>query len=81
MVTRCTPRPVSALRYAGSVETSVLPSPVFISAIQPKCSAAPPMTWTSKWRWPSTRRAASRTVANASGSRSSRSSPRSSRAL
>ena len=29
------------------------------------------MTWTSKWRWPSTRLPASRTVAKASGSRSS----------
>ena len=70
---RCTPRPASALRYDGSVATSVLPSPVFISATQPRCSAAPPMSCTSKWRWPSTRRPASRTVANASGSRSWRS--------
>ena len=41
----------------ASVATSVLPSPVFISATQPKCSAAPPMIWTSKWRWPSVRAA------------------------
>ena len=34
------------------VLTSVLPSPVFISATQPKCSAAPPINCTSKWRWP-----------------------------
>ena len=31
------------------------------------CRAAPPMTCTSKWRWPSVRLAASRAVANASG--------------
>ena len=33
------------------------------------------MSCTSKWRWPSTRQAASRTVAKASMSRSSRISP------
>ena len=54
------------------VETSVLPSPVFISAIQPKCSAIPPISWTSKGRWPSTRHAPSRTTAKASIRRSSR---------
>ena len=37
------------------------------------------MTWTSKWRWPIVRLAASRTHANASGSRSSSDSPASSR--
>ena len=37
----------SAFRYTGSVETRVLPSPVFISAIHPKCSAMPPISWTS----------------------------------
>ena len=42
------------------METRVLPSPVFISAIQPKCRAAPPISCTSKWRWPITRLAASR---------------------
>ena len=37
------------------------------------------MIWTSKWRWPSTRLAASRTVAKASGIRSSSVSPPASR--
>src|SRR3954447_26713398 len=46
----------------------------------PWCSAAPPTSWTSKCRCPSVRLAASRTVANASGSRSSRLSPSASRA-
>ena len=46
----CTPRPVSAFRYAGSVATRVLPSPVAISAIVPSCSTMPPMSCTSKWR-------------------------------
>src|SRR3954465_9120817 len=41
----------------------------------PWCSAAPPTSWTSKCRCPSVRLAASRTAANASGSRSSRLSP------
>ena len=63
------------MRYTGRVETRVLPSPVFISAIQPKCRAAPPISWTSKWRWPMVRLAASRTVAKASTSRSLSSSP------
>ena len=63
------------------METRVLPSPVFISAIQPKCSAMPPIIWTSKWRWPSTRQADSRTTANASTNRSSRFSPCSRRSL
>src|SRR5688572_12893575 len=45
----------------------------------PRWSAAPPISWTSKWRWPMVRRAASRVVANASGSRSSRGSPSSMR--
>ena len=60
------------VEVGGQRETRVLPSPVFISATQPKCSAAPPMIWTSKWRWPSVRLPASRTAANASGRRSSR---------
>ena len=34
-VTICTPFPVNAFRYAGSVATKVLPSPVAISAIRP----------------------------------------------
>src|SRR5919198_1837796 len=74
-----TPLPVSALRYAGSVATSVLPSPVAISAIVPLCSTMPPMSWTSKCRMLSVRRAASRHTANASGSTSSSSSPSTSR--
>src|SRR2546421_156338 len=71
----CTPLPVSALRYAGSVATSVLPSPVAISAIVPSCSTMPPMSWTSKCRMLSVRRAASRHTAKASGSTSSTPSP------
>ena len=49
-VTTCTPSPVRAFRYAGSVATSVLPSPVRISAILPWCRVMPPMSCTSKWR-------------------------------
>ena len=71
----CTPLPVSALRYAGSVATSVLPSPVFISAILPLCSTMPPSICTSKWRMRSVRLEASRTTANASGSSSSSVAP------
>ena len=41
--------------------TSVLPSPVRISAILPLCSTMPPISWTSKWRMPSARLPASRT--------------------
>src|SRR6059058_2624070 len=67
-----TPVPASALRTAGRVAVSVLPSPVFISAIEPSWRTIPPISWTSKWRWPSVRRAASRVSANASGRRSSR---------
>jgi hypothetical protein len=52
-----------------------LPSPVFISATLPKCSAAPPISCTSNGRWLSTRHAASRATANASGSRSSSDRP------
>src|SRR6266850_6843381 len=70
-----TPLPVSALRYAGSVATSVLPSPVAISAIVPSCRTMPPMSCTSKCRMPSERRAASRHTANASGSTFSTSAP------
>ena len=57
------------------VAARVLPSPVFISAMLPRCRAAPPISCTSKWRMPSVRLAASRTAANASGSRSSSDSP------
>src|SRR5204863_274109 len=70
---------VSALRYAGSVATSVLPSPVATSAIVPLCSTMPPMSCTSKCRMPTERRAASRQTANASGSTSSISAPSASR--
>src|SRR5260370_247552 len=70
-----TPRPVSPLRYAGSVATSVLPSPVAISAIFRAWSTMPRMSWTSKWRIRTVRRAASRQTANASGRSSSSGSP------
>src|SRR5438552_2149686 len=45
----------------------------------PRWSTMPPSNWTSKWRWPSARLAASRTVANASTSRSSSAAPSASR--
>src|SRR5206468_881813 len=77
----CTPRPVRPLRYAGSVATSVLPSPVAISAILPSWSTMPPISWTSKWRMPTVRRAASRQTAKASGRISSSGSPPSIRFL
>src|SRR5829696_746247 len=70
-----TPSPPRALSTAASVAVSVLPSPVFISAIEPSWSAIPPMSCTSKWRWPSPRLAASRVRANDSARRSSRDSP------
>src|SRR5882724_10909185 len=76
-----TPRPVSAFRYAGSVATSVLPSPVAISAIVPSWSTMPPISWTSKCRMPTVRRAASRQTAKASGRTSSSGSPSSMRFL
>src|SRR5258705_1459590 len=77
----CTPRPVSAFRYAGKVATSVLPSPVAISAIVPLWSTMPPISCTSKWRIPTLRRAASRQTAKASGRISSSGSPPSIRFL
>src|SRR5882724_8885006 len=76
-----TPRPVSAFRYAGSVATSVLPSPVAISAILPAWSTMPPISCMSKCRMATVRRAASRHTANASGSTSSIGSASSSRFL
>src|SRR5881397_41120 len=76
-----TPRPVSPLRYAGSVATSVLPSPVAISAILPSWRTIPPISWTSKGRMPTVRRAASRATANASGGSASTDSPASRRFL
>src|SRR5213083_2045158 len=76
-----TPRPVRPLRYAGSVATSVLPSPVAISAILPSWRTMPPISWTSKGRMPTVRRAASRATANASGSSASTDSPASRRFL
>src|SRR5437867_2527937 len=76
-----TPRPVRPLRYAGSVATSVLPSPVAISAILPSWRTIPPISWTSKGRMPTVRRAASRATANASGSSASTDSPASRRFL
>src|SRR5215210_7016193 len=57
------------------VAASVLPSPVFISAIFPSCKTMPPMICSSKGRIPSVRRETSRTAAKASGSRSSMVSP------
>ena len=68
----CTPLPVTAFRYTGSVATSVFPSPVRISAMRPWCKVMPPIIWTSKCRMPSVRFDTSRTAANASGRRSSR---------
>src|SRR3989454_4771369 len=76
-----TPRPVRPSRYAGSVATSVLPSPVAISAILPSWRTMPPISWTSKGRMPTVRRAASRATANASGSSASTDSPASRRFL
>ena len=69
-MTTCTPSPGSALRYAASVDISVLPSPVRISAMRPSFSVRPPMSCTSKWRILSVRCAASRTTAKASGAMS-----------
>src|SRR5215210_3257066 len=57
------------------VAASVLPSPVFISAIFPSCKTMPPMICSSKGRIPSVRLETSRTTAKASGSKSSRASP------
>ena len=59
--------------------TRVLPSPVLISAMVPRCSTMPPISCTSKWRMFSTRLPASRTTANASGRRSSSVAPLASR--
>ena len=72
-------RAASAFSAIGSVAVSVLPSPVFISAIEPSCSTMPPISWTSKWRWPRVRLAASRVSAKDSNSRSSSDSPSSAR--
>jgi len=66
-VTMCTPRPERALRYAGRVATSVLPSPVRISENLAVVQDHPPISCTSKWRMLSTRLAASRTTAKDSG--------------
>ena len=57
------------------VAASVLPSPVFISAIFPSCKTMPPMTCSSKGRIPRVRLETSRTTAKASGNRSSMVSP------
>ena len=38
------------VQITGSVATSVFPSPVFISAIRPRCSTMPPISCTSKCR-------------------------------
>src|SRR5205807_5768177 len=74
-VTTCTPLPVNALRLTGKLATSVLPSPVFISAILPWCRTTPPTSCTSKWRIPMVRRPALRHSAKASIRSSSRSWP------
>ena len=50
----------------------VLPSPVRISAIDPPWRTMPPTSCTSKWRIPSVRLLASRTIAKTSGRISSR---------
>src|SRR3989441_23868 len=76
-----TPRPVRPLRYAGSVATSVLPSPVAISAILPSWRTMPPISWTAKGRTPAVRRPASRAPATASGSSASTDPPASRRFL
>src|SRR3954453_23600341 len=70
-----TPVPGSELRTTASVAVSVLPSPVFISAMLPPCRTIPPMSCTSKWRMPIVRLPTSRTTANVSGRRSSREAP------
>src|SRR3954468_20824330 len=70
-----TPLAGSEFSTAGSVAVRVLPSPVFISAIEPAWRTMPPIIWTSKWRMPSVRREVSRTTAKVSASRSSRDSP------
>src|SRR5215218_498227 len=57
------------------VAASVLPSPVFISAMFPSCKTMPPMICSSKGRIPRVRLETSRTTAKASGNRSSRLSP------
>ncbi len=74
-VTTWTPFPSRAFKYAGSVATRVLPSPVTISAMAPLWSTMPPINWTSKWRMPRFRRPASRQTAKASVSTSSSVSP------
>src|SRR5690349_23548609 len=43
-VTTWTPSPGNAFRYAASVDISVLPSPVRISAMRPSFSVRPPMS-------------------------------------
>src|SRR5256886_4482801 len=62
-----TPRPVRPLRYAGSVATSVLPSPVAISAVWPSWRPMLPISWRSKGRMPTVRRAASRAPVRSRG--------------
>ena len=61
--------------------TSVLPSPVFISAMLPWCKKMPPISCTSKARRPKARLAPSRQFANASGRIASNVSPFATRAL
>src|SRR5260370_10377594 len=71
-----TPRPASAFKAAGSVATSVLPSPVFISAIFPSWRTMPPINCTSKWRMLRWRRPASRVRAKVCASAGSKASAR-----
>ena len=73
--------PSNAFKYTGAVATRVLPSPVPISAMLPRCRIIPPISWTSNCLIPNTRREASLMTANASGRISSKVSPFASRAL
>jgi hypothetical protein len=66
--------PLRELRYAGIVETRVLPSPVFISAMSPSWRRAAHHL-DVEVALADRAQAASRTTANASGRRSSRLSP------
>ena len=65
-----TPLPAKAFRYAGRTATSVLPSPVRISAISPLCRIMPPISCTSNGRKPRTRLEPSRTTCTQSSTQS-----------
>ena len=47
LVAKCAPVPTSACIYSGSVAVTVLPSPVYISAMHPLNRAMPPIICTS----------------------------------